>query len=200
MIALESQPELCACGCGQQTDIARTNSRRGGVRAGDRLKFIHNHDKRTYRAEDGLYLCRKCGGRFTEADLTRDRNKRGELQDIGYCRKCAKARNDWNKTTNRTQWKRWLLKSQLQKKYGITIEDYVEMYDQQGGRCAICGVPRKSRLDDNVERHEVLHVDHCHRTGKVRGLLCESCNHGLGRMKDDPSILRAAADYIELNQ
>lgn len=70
--------------------------------------------------------------------------------------------------------------------YGLTLDDWDRMVIEQLGCCAICG-------DAPLE----LHVDHCHETGIVRGLLCVSCNNGLGRFADDPARLRAAAEYIE---
>lgn len=60
------------------------------------------------------------------------------------------------------------------------------LHEEQGGQCAICGVsPDK------------LYLDHCHTTGKIRGLLCSSCNTGLGMFKDHTGNLRSAADYLE---
>lgn len=76
------------------------------------------------------------------------------------------------------------------RKYGITAEQYEQLLEWQGGRCAICGNrPRKKRLA----------VDHDHRTGEVRGLLCATfCNHKmLGGARENPEILRRAADYLE---
>lgn len=62
------------------------------------------------------------------------------------------------------------------------------MIEQQGGRCPICG--GEVTVFDS-------HVDHCHATGKVRGVLCRQCNIGLGHFHDDPAALRRAADFIE---
>ena len=73
----------------------------------------------------------------------------------------------------------------LKKRYGITAEDADAMLTAQGGLCAICGVAAAE------------HVDHDHETGGVRELLCFNCNGGLGQFKDDPEVLRAAADYVE---
>jgi hypothetical protein len=73
--------------------------------------------------------------------------------------------------------------------YGITQEQYDTMFEAQGGVCAICG----------GKRRYLLAVDHCHKTGRVRGLLCKLCNGRiLTAAKDDPAILRRAADYLEL--
>jgi len=78
----------------------------------------------------------------------------------------------------------------LVRKYGVTLDDYNKMLEVQGGKCAICG-----RTED-TQHNDVLHVDHCHKTGAVRGLLCRGCNHVLGHMKDDVENLRRAIDYL----
>lgn len=77
----------------------------------------------------------------------------------------------------------------LKRKFGITPEQYDEMLAAQGGVCALCGrTPR-----DDIS----LHVDHDHRTGVIRKLLCFQCNNALGDLGDDPDLLRAAADYLD---
>jgi hypothetical protein len=83
----------------------------------------------------------------------------------------------------------------LKRYYGLSLNDYAEMYRQQDGKCAICCQP-----EVNKDRHgnvRVLAVDHCHATGSVRKLLCYACNSLLGQAKDNPDVLRAAADYLE---
>lgn len=79
----------------------------------------------------------------------------------------------------------------IQKTYDISWEDYEKMFDAQNGCCAIC----KSKISSS--RTSRLFVDHCHDSLKVRGLLCSSCNHGLGLFKDSPTILKAALKYLE---
>lgn len=74
----------------------------------------------------------------------------------------------------------------LKQRYGISIEQHDEMVKRQRSRCAICG--RKCAK---------LHVDHDHETGRVRALLCRSCNTGLGKLGDSPERLREAAAYVE---
>jgi len=69
--------------------------------------------------------------------------------------------------------------------YGITVFEYLFMRENQQSACLICGIH-----DTN------LVIDHCHSTGKVRGLLCGRCNKGLGWMNDDVRILSAAIDYL----
>jgi hypothetical protein len=71
--------------------------------------------------------------------------------------------------------------------YGITVEDYDQMLESQGGGCYICGVGPSSRA---------LDIDHDHRTGKVRGLLCSNHNRALGLLGDDPDLLLAAHTYL----
>jgi Recombination endonuclease VII len=77
-------------------------------------------------------------------------------------------------------------RTSLKSLYGISLEDYARLLAEQGGVCAIC-------LRQPAER---LCVDHCHATGKVRGLLCRTCNTGLGCYRDDPSLLTTAAAYL----
>jgi hypothetical protein len=83
---------------------------------------------------------------------------------------------------------RWLNRSRA-KRYGITPDEYTRLFAEQNGVCAICRRPCKRYGD-------VLPVDHDHGTGRIRGLLCENCNHGLGKFKDDPDLLIAAAAYL----
>ena len=66
------------------------------------------------------------------------------------------------------------------------------MLTAQSGGCAICG-----RKPEQQKRYQTLHVDHCHETGKVRGLLCDQHNLLLGQFNDDPKLLRRAADYLD---
>jgi len=81
----------------------------------------------------------------------------------------------------------------MQKLYGITVEDYQRMMADQGSRCAICRNPESGKRG---ERGFPLSVDHCHKTGKVRGLLCSKCNLGIGNFNDDIAILEASVKYL----
>jgi Recombination endonuclease VII len=78
----------------------------------------------------------------------------------------------------------------LRKKYGLSLEQYQEMLKEQDGKCYCCG-------DPPTGHKTLLAVDHCHKTGTVRRLLCDRCNRAIGLFKDDPSILRRAAEYLE---
>lgn len=77
----------------------------------------------------------------------------------------------------------------INKKFGLSTEQYEAMVVAQDGHCAQC--PRLDRPDKR------LAVDHNHKTGKIRALLCDCCNRGIGLFDDDPARLRAAADYLE---
>ncbi|MGX1632740.1 endonuclease VII domain-containing protein [Streptomyces albidoflavus] len=78
----------------------------------------------------------------------------------------------------------------LDKRYGLTMEAYQALVADHAGRCAICNDAPEQRL----------HIDHDHKSGVVRGLLCRGCNHALGNALDDPARLRAMADYLERHQ
>ncbi len=78
----------------------------------------------------------------------------------------------------------------LEKKFGITVADYDDMYIEQGGRCAICGTHQS-------ELSKRFCVDHNHDTDNVRGLLCDRCNTGIGRFKDNINLLQNAVKYLQ---
>jgi hypothetical protein len=76
----------------------------------------------------------------------------------------------------------------LRHRYGLSLEDYDRISEEQGHVCATCGGVNASGRR--------LSVDHCHKTGQIRGLLCQNCNGGLGQLKDDPALVRKALDYL----
>lgn len=94
--------------------------------------------------------------------------------------------NAWNKA-NKDKRKHYALKE----KYGISLENYNEMLMAQKECCKIC-----NRHQSLFTRS--LNVDHCHKTGKVRGLLCKDCNLLLGKVRDDVSVLKEAIKYLEI--
>ena len=83
-------------------------------------------------------------------------------------------------------------KYNLKRKYNITEKQWDELYNKQNGCCAICKKPES-------ELKKILGVDHNHKTGKVRGLLCDNCNKGLGCFKDDKDIINNASNYLKEN-
>ena len=80
-------------------------------------------------------------------------------------------------------------------RYGITPEQYTEMLVCQGGCCAICGHP-ETAINVGTNEIQKLAVDHCHITGKVRGLLCQDCNRGISKFHDDIKRLGNAIKYL----
>lgn len=80
------------------------------------------------------------------------------------------------------------------RKYGLTVPQYEAKLAAQNGVCMICGKPPRENGKRAAAR---LHIDHDHVTGAIRDLLCLSCNRGAGYFKDDPALMRAAAEYIE---
>ena len=82
------------------------------------------------------------------------------------------------------------IRQQYIRKYGITYEQMEEMFVSQNGKCGIC---EKEFVD-----RRTMHIDHNHSTNKVRKLLCENCNRGLGGFKDNVEILKKAIDYLNI--
>lgn len=83
-------------------------------------------------------------------------------------------------------------RDRLKERWGITPEQYAEMVSSQGGGCAICG--GKNAF---VNSKRDLCVDHDHATGNIRGLLCHSCNIGLGQFREKPALLEKAIAYLK---
>jgi hypothetical protein len=77
---------------------------------------------------------------------------------------------------------------ELKRRFGMSLDQYHDMLENQGGGCAICGET------DPTFTH--MAVDHCHKTGMVRGILCSACNRALGGFKDNVQLLRQAISYL----
>lgn len=82
----------------------------------------------------------------------------------------------------------------MRAKFGITEAKYYEMFTKQNGVCAICRQPETEKRLDKIRS---LSIDHDHKTGKVRGLLCMHCNAGLGNFRDSSEALIIAAQYLK---
>lgn len=125
---------------------------------------------------DGHKLCSRCDQRLPVASFTIDNSAPSGLNRA--CTPCRKEIRN-SRQEHRYSYKRL---------YGVGTDFYDNLLSIQGGVCAICFSPPGA---------DALAIDHCHTTGAVRGLLCRSCNAGLGRYNDDPARLRRAADYLE---
>jgi len=102
------------------------------------------------------------------------------------CRSCRSLSKKLAYRANPLKHKRF----SLFKTYGITLNDYQNLLKSQDSRCAICSMHLS-------ESRTQLCVDHSHKTGKIRGLLCHSCNRGIGLLKDNPAVLKRALTYVE---
>lgn len=123
--------------------------------------------------------CIKCHTERPDSDFYR-RSDNGKRK--GVCKYCEAKRVKLGRVH-----RKYLLK----KIYGITIEQHDAMLAQQGGVCAICKTPPEQSTKG------ALAVDHDHRTGQVRGLLCGNCNAALGHFKDNPHLCKVGAEYLE---
>lgn len=80
--------------------------------------------------------------------------------------------------------------------YGITVDDYNRMFEEQKGVCAICGKEEKTRRRKKSSENERLAVDHCHETGEIRGLLCFKCNTAMGSLGDTREHVMRVIHYL----
>lgn len=132
---------------------------------------------------------------------------KGVKCSVDGCEKDAKCRGFCNSHYNKKKWADGYKKpshncqsrrtARLKHRYGITAAEYDAMYEAQGGCCAICG---KHAIDGRSPEHwkNKLAVDHCHDTGRVRALLCNDCNAGIGHLATERVALAAAA-YLRLH-
>lgn len=148
-----------------------------------------------------MVSCTKCKETKPKDSFRKRKNSSNGLQY--WCRKCENKANRQRykpkpkkkkKQTNPKTIKRNARNRMLQHRYNITLEEYEQMYENQNGKCSIC--------NDNYPSGGTngLYVDHCHKTGNVRGLLCPRCNSLLGRFLDDQKILNKALEYLNKNK
>jgi hypothetical protein len=132
---------------------------------------------------DNFYKCKKSKGGYRSR-----------------CRECLNTQHGTYSNRNQESNKRWRQANpdkvrlrrridRLKNKYGLSLQEYEDMLRSQGSQCKICG-KNQSELDVTMA------VDHCHKTNRIRGLLCDNCNKGLGHFRDDPAILEKAINYL----
>lgn len=134
-------------------------------------------------------ICRECK---VEHPIEYYYVHKGPRTSKGYrrpvCNACSNKQTiEWRKN-NPDKCKIYRRKNKLKKKYGISLEQYDEMLKQQNGVCYIC-----HKLESNGKP---LYVDHCHKSGIIRKLLCDKCNFTLGLMNEDKTLLNKLIDYI----
>ena len=132
---------------------------------------------REIQVPQGSKWCPDCSTVKPHSEFVRNAGSRSGWS--AYCKPCHNARGKASKDKiggSRTY--------HLKRRYGISAAEADLMLEAQDGLCAIC------------KAAPAVHVDHDHATGQVRALLCFNCNGGLGQFKDDPAVLRAAAEYV----
>ena len=143
---------------------------------------------------EGKKNCRRCGETKPLDDFySRPFSEQRDGRE-GRCKECAKALTAAWGAANTERKRMGDRRRRLKKQYGITSEQYDEMLSAQNGRCACCS----AHVSD--ERWGVLGVDHDHDTGHVRGLLCDLCNTGIGRLGDTYEGVKRAFDYLLLHE
>lgn len=121
-------------------------------------------------------------------------NLRTECRDcLNTTRKTQPRYRQWHKE-NKKSVQEYMRRYDLKRYYGITPETFEEMLTKQNYQCLIC------KSENPQSKHGKFHIDHCHSSGKVRGLLCSLCNVGLGAFRDNLKFLTNAMEYIKLNK
>lgn len=141
------------------------------------------------KTEEGR-TCKKCGI-FKSWDNYSEKNPTNRPKGKQpRCKPCAtQDTRDWYQNN-----KDRAFESRLRKEYNITIDEYDELVAKAFSKCQICHVDLKFKTSPPTSDAGV--VDHCHTTGKIRGILCNSCNRGIGYFRDNPMFLTNAAKYL----
>lgn len=146
--------------------------------------------------------CSLCHRMLALKEFVLRKTSTGKISYNSWCEECKRqkvkgkyinqqrakyhANKDYYMKMNRT--------NHLKRSYGIAEEQYDKMFKRQQGKCLICQQEETSLWRGTVRR---LAIDHCHKTGKVRGLLCQRCNMALGLLNDDLTLLKRAYIYIK---
>jgi len=132
-----------------------------------------------------------------ELPLSSFYNSKVSQDGKGYrCKPCDKSCADSYKKTQYLRHRELRRKIQRKSKYNLTEEDFDNLLESQNGLCAICDIELDQSWTRNHKSNRLV-VDHNHKTGKVRGLLCTMCNKGIGLLKDDSSVVQKAANYLK---
>ena len=148
---------------------------------------------------DGKFRCTTCNEWQAPECFYKNNNTKCGISSI--CKSCERSKKlaerllnpeRYNSVKVKSAAKRKLYRKNaaLKKMYGITLDQYNILLETQGGKCATCGCDRSDKGRD-------LCVDHNHKTGKVRGLLCGNCNRGIGYFKEDIQRMESAIAYLK---
>jgi hypothetical protein len=140
----------------------------------------------------GVFCSRRCkqGARWRRLHPTAGRVCQACGKDISHMRADSKWCDQACSRAGRPQRLEINKRSKFKTQYGMSLEDYAEMLERQGGVCAFCGTTEIRGFGKQ------LAVDHCHDFNRVRGILCGNCNRGIGNFNHDPALLAAAAEYL----
>lgn len=176
--------KYCECGCGEKLVPAK-KAEAGQVKKGEVRRFISGHNTSRgefeYRDNTPWKKCQKCNE--WKRVNSGFHAKKGSVWGNNPCKECFKVYRQENLEYLRARdkgrrWRRW----------GMTDEQFVDLYEKLDGRCQICL--------ESVDIDEI-NCDHNHETNEFRGLLCSGCNLGLGHFKDDTTRLTNAKHYLE---
>lgn len=144
-----------------------------------------------------MKVCTTCKVEKPFTDFYKSKSYKG---GYGYrCKPCdTRARKDYE-ARHPQRVKGSHRRANMLNKYGITLEQYDEMWKNQDGKCAICSVSMVNiTIDgDSKNKSNTACVDHCHGSGRVRGILCSTCNKGLGLFYDRIDLLENAINYLK---
>lgn len=147
----------------------------------NKIKSIKKFHKKNGRISKTNAYCKKCNSNYCKEAYNKNKEKYSAASK-------AWAKANKEKRTNIFR------NSHYKQVFGITLEDYNIMLVSQGGACAICKLPESVKLPSGAIKS--LSIDHCHNTGKIRGLLCYRHNVGIGFFDENIEYLNSAIDYI----
>jgi len=137
-----------------------------------------------------MKICKKCKESKDLSKFTKRKNGKNGLKSI-----CAVCERKYHKEYRASR-PNWWRKYGIFNKFNLTLDQYDDILLKQNSVCAICKNPETAKRKNSNEV-KYLAVDHCHKTGKIRGLLCSLCNTGIGKLKDDIKILENAIEYLK---
>ena len=187
------QTKVCTK-CGEEKEISEFYKLKYGKYGVESVCILCKKSPRARKKHlipEGFNFCTEC-------------NKEKPLEDFGKtpdgfrgvtskCKLCLKEKYKDRRKIYRIKYKEIAKDKTLKRDFGISLIQYNQMLEQQNGVCAICGQPEINKNRFGIIR---LAVDHNHKTGKIRGLLCDKCNHFLGLAKENINILQNAINYL----